>query len=249
MNVKNKGTTQGNTGKKKKAPAPKQKTQERIPTGIKEFDQLIDGGFLPNQNVLLAGAPGTGKSTFAAQFIYNGAKKGEPGVYVSTQETKENFYANMKKFGMDFEECEKKGTARFVEQELTSSETFDMSKVAKEVMQINAKRIVYDSINIFGTKYPKENEKLTNISECMRQLASRGAMVLWVTGKGYRENEKFDPILSICDGIVEFENIKSEMESTRTVTVVKLRGTEHDNRTHPMKITKKGLSVSREEIL
>jgi len=248
MGGKKKGSAQKKT---KKTPMPKEKTktQERVQTGIMEFDQLIDGGFLPNQNILLAGAPGTGKSTFAAQFVYNGAKNGEHGVYVSTQETKEKFYANMKKFGMDFEELEKKGTARFVEQKLTSNETFDIDEVVKAVMQINAKRIVYDSITMFGTKYPKENEKITNISECMRGLASKGAVVLWLTGKKCEEDEKFDPILSINDGIIEFGNITSKVESTRTITVVKLRGTEHDNRTHPMKITEKGLCVSKEEVI
>ena len=45
---------------------------QRIPTGIPKFDELIEGGFPENSMILLVGYPGAGKTTFSAQFLYNG---------------------------------------------------------------------------------------------------------------------------------------------------------------------------------
>ncbi len=225
-----------------------EKMKKKVRTDIPEFDQLIEGGFLPNQNILLSGVPGSGKSIFGAQFIYNGAKnQDEAGVYVSTQETREKFYANMLKFGMDFEELEKKGKIIFIEQQLTTSEMYDVEKVVAAIEKLKAKRVVYDSINIFDAKYPKKNEQITQISEYMRALSSTGSVVLWTTENKYEEEVEFDPIAFLSDGIISFRYQIDETENSRHISVIKLRGIKHDRKMHPMKITKKGIFVSREE--
>ncbi|RLE83748.1 MAG: circadian clock protein KaiC, partial [Thermoprotei archaeon] len=46
----------------------------RLPTGVKGLDSLIEGGFIKGDSILVAGHPGTGKTTMALQFIYQGAK-------------------------------------------------------------------------------------------------------------------------------------------------------------------------------
>ena len=224
--------------------------RDRVPTNIPEFDQLIDGGFLPNQNILLAGAPGTGKSIFAAQFISNGIKfHDEPGVYVSQQETKEKFYANMLKFGMDFKKLEEEKKFVFVSQQLTTREMYEANEVIKAVIQIKAKRIVYDSTRIFDTKFPNDNERITLISEYMNGLSVRGIVVLWLTENRYEDRLEFDPIAFLADGIISFRHIISETENVRHISVIKLRGVKHDDRVHPMKITDKGIFVSAEEAI
>ncbi len=68
----------------------------RIKTGIEGFDGIINGGFFRPSFILLSGPPGTGKSSFAIQFLLNGIKKnGEKGMYVSFQENKEIFKRNI----------------------------------------------------------------------------------------------------------------------------------------------------------
>ena len=44
---------------------------ERIPTGIEEFDKMIEGGFKKSDIMLLSGGAGSGKTTFAFEFLYN----------------------------------------------------------------------------------------------------------------------------------------------------------------------------------
>ena len=64
---------------------------ERVKTGIPGFDDLVQGGFPKGASILVSGGTGSGKSIFAMQFIYNGAKQfNEPGLYVTLETNLKN---------------------------------------------------------------------------------------------------------------------------------------------------------------
>ena len=56
---------------------------DRIDSGIPGLDEMIEGGFILPSAVLIAGAPGTGKTTMAVQSLFYGAKKGETGMFIT----------------------------------------------------------------------------------------------------------------------------------------------------------------------
>ena len=60
--------------------------RERVPTGVEGLDNLLQGGLPAGQSYLITGEPGTGKTTFAAQFILEGLRRGENGVFISIDE-------------------------------------------------------------------------------------------------------------------------------------------------------------------
>jgi circadian clock protein KaiC len=59
---------------------------KRIPTGILELDQLIEGGLRSGKTYLVVGQPGTGKTVFALQFLLHGLMNKEKGLYVAIDE-------------------------------------------------------------------------------------------------------------------------------------------------------------------
>ena len=58
----------------------------RVRTGIAELDEMLHGGFMEGDAVMVAGSAGCGKTTLALQYLVNGVKLGEPGVYVTFEE-------------------------------------------------------------------------------------------------------------------------------------------------------------------
>ena len=60
---------------------------ERVPTGIVGLDPMLEGGFPKGRSILVTGDPGTGKSIFALQFLYEGLKRGEKVIFVTADET------------------------------------------------------------------------------------------------------------------------------------------------------------------
>lgn len=85
---------------------------ERVQTGIPGFDELVNGGILKRNVVLLSGGPGTGKSIFSMQYLYNGLLRGEPGVYVALEGHPVQVRTNMAQLGWDPRKFEEEGRSR-----------------------------------------------------------------------------------------------------------------------------------------
>ena len=149
--------------------APSLSRIEIVPSGISGLDRLLGGGFMKGAIILVAGNPGTGKSTLAAKFVYEGLKRGEPGIYVNFVEPRQDFYAHMESLGADFEEYEKQGLFRYVEA-LTIADDEALAQQLEDIigmaMDMNAKRLVVDSVTvmlqILGRKKSRVRELLQN---------------------------------------------------------------------------------------
>src|SRR6476620_6896355 len=64
----------------------------RIRTGIPGLDDILCGGLTQNRVYLVEGSPGTGKTTLALQFLMEGIRQGEKGLYITLSETKEELH-------------------------------------------------------------------------------------------------------------------------------------------------------------
>src|SRR5688500_10024671 len=62
-------------------------------TGIEGLDHILMGGFPRNRVYLLQGDPGVGKTTLGLQFLLEGARVGETGLYITLSETIEELHA------------------------------------------------------------------------------------------------------------------------------------------------------------
>ena len=68
-------------------------------TGVEGMDHVLGGGLPSHRLYLLEGDPGVGKTTLALQFLRQGAKDGEVGLYITLSETKEELTAVAKSHG------------------------------------------------------------------------------------------------------------------------------------------------------
>lgn len=125
------------------------------PTGIVGLDEVLKGGFPKGSIVLVAGAPGTGKSLFARQFANTGAKKFEQKVmYISLEQKPQDIYEETKLFGMNLKELEKKGKLKIwffdiASRQVPAHETH-ISLLKKEIKEFGAERVIIDSLNPFA---------------------------------------------------------------------------------------------------
>ena len=76
---------------------------ERVPTGIVGLDHLIEGGLPKGRSILITGEPGTGKTIFALQFLVDGLRRGEKGIYVSADESPMDVLEQGASLGWDLE--------------------------------------------------------------------------------------------------------------------------------------------------
>ncbi|UYP44544.1 hypothetical protein NEF87_000829 [Candidatus Lokiarchaeum ossiferum] len=91
-------------------------SSEKTPTGIIGLDDALNGGMPKGTVCTISGGPGCGKTILAAEFLYEGITKfGDPGIYVSLGESKDEFLSNTKPFGWDFASLEREGKFKFVD--------------------------------------------------------------------------------------------------------------------------------------
>src|SRR5512146_3078453 len=91
-------------------------TIERLATGISGFDQIALGGLPRGRTALLTGTTGSGKTLFAVEFLARGIlRAGEPGVFVTFEETPEVLSRNWASLGFPIRQWENEGKWAFVD--------------------------------------------------------------------------------------------------------------------------------------
>ena len=127
------------------------------PTGIPGLDEVIGGGLIRGRTYLVTGETGVGKTFFSLSFLINGYRLGEPGIYVSVDETYEQFVNGALRFGWDINALTRTGYFRVLVPEMDILDTIrekDPTVVAKMMVEsiaeyaasIGAKRLVIDPI-------------------------------------------------------------------------------------------------------
>lgn len=76
---------------------------ERVTTGIAALDRLLEGGYPKGRSILVTGEPGTGKTIFGLQFLFDGLARGEKGIYVAADEGPTDIVEQAASLGWDIE--------------------------------------------------------------------------------------------------------------------------------------------------
>jgi len=218
---------------------------ERVPSGVPGLDELIEGGFVPNSVVMISGEPGTGKTIFCTQFIWNALCMGDNGVYITLQQTADEIRNDVAIFGRDFRRAEEMNQCRVI-----FIAPQDMKKIIeiilKNVKEIKAKRLVIDSISMICEYAEKRRDIRFNLGYLIIQLKKMGVTTLVAS-----EVEEGSNLLSrngveefLVDGVISLKcGIDVVGGRPRSLYIKKLRRTKHDLNTHPFEITDKGIRV------
>ena len=234
----------------------------RVPTGIKGLDKMLFGGLIKGRNILLSGPCGSGKSTLAMQFLYNGAMQlGEPGLYITLEETKQKFYEDMTKFGMDLKRAEKTGKFTFIGGPIASLRSYmdrvdasvkDMSAEIQEVVkEKRIKRVVIDSINLLTMLSDNEDDRRKALAIIANTLSGLGctSMLLSETKEGSMDLSRYGIEEFVVDGVIVLYLVRKHQVFTPGIAIRKMRGTDHDKEIRYYKITNKGIVVYPEETM
>ena len=116
----------------------------RITTGIKELDELLDGGLPKGSITLVSGPPGSGKSILCFQFLYEGIKNGENILYLTLDKKENGTLLQAKAIGFDFQPAIAEGKAKFRHLNINKKQVYET--MTNEIMDGGYHRIVLDSI-------------------------------------------------------------------------------------------------------
>jgi len=216
----------------------------RVPTGIPSLDSLLEGGFLKNSMVLVTGGTGTGKTLFCLQFLVDGLKRGEPGVFLSLEEDPEDIKADARQFGWDLDQYEEKGLFRIIFHD--PFETDVSSVLVNQIEVIKAKRLVVDSISMLGLYMKDQATVRKQLGKLMKSVKNAGCTSLIISEipEESKALSRFGVEEFVVDGIVVLNYLGIGEETNRSLQIRKMRRTNHGKDIYPFKIGNKGVELA-----
>ena len=225
----------------------------KSPTGIQGLDEITGGGLPRGRPTLICGGPGCGKTILAMEFLINGAQKyGEPGVFLSFEESVEDLIANFVSVGFDPRPlaARKLLALDFVKVEahqIQETGGYDLEglfiRLAHAIDKIGAKRVVLDTIESLFSGLSDARILRAELRRLFDWLRAKGvtAVVTGERGEGRLTRHGLEEYITDC--VILLDHRVAEQNATRRLRVVKYRGSTHGANESPFFIDATGISV------
>lgn len=229
---------------------------EKLETGIPGFDFLAEGGLPKGRATLIAGTAGSAKTVFACQFLAEGIKRGQNGVFVTFEEPPKAIRKNMKGFGWDIAQWEKEGKWAFVDaspqpgQKPLVSGEYDLgpllARIEYAIRKYHGVRVSMDSLGAIFSHLEDSAQvrsDLFSIAAALRELEVTAVLTAERTDE-YGEISRYGVEEFVADNVVIVRNVLTEEKRRRTIEILKYRGTEHQKGEFPFTIIpKRGIVI------
>ena len=230
----------------------------RVKSGIAGLDTMLKGGFPKGRAILVRGTPGLGKTIFCTQFLYKGAEQGERGMFVSLEESSEQLVREMYLVGMDLREMEKDGRITFIDASpirnipgevkfggmQVGKRDFSLVALAKKIKatfeEKKPDRIVIDPLTALSIQYPNDTERRLMVLDLIEVLTQTRATCLLTEEMqiGGPRIEEYS-----VHGVILLRSMRAGINTVKTMEIVKMRESKHDDQPRLYQITDNGIVV------
>ncbi len=229
------------------------KELSKSPTGVMGLDEITGGGLPEGRPTLLCGSAGSGKTILSIEYLLNGAVNyNEPGVFMAFEENVDELSENIASLGFDLDELilQKKIFVDDVHidgSEFEETGEYDLEglfiRLGHAIDSINAKRVVLDTIEVLFSGFSNPVILRNEIQRLFRWLKMKGVTAI-ITGERGNESltrQGLEEYVSDCVILLD-QTIKNKV-TTRSLRIVKYRGSAHGTNEYPFIIDKGGVSV------
>ena len=226
--------------------------QASVSTGIEGLDTVLGGGLPMNRIYLLEGSPGTGKTTLSLQYLLEGAKLGEKGLYITLSETDEELRASAATHGWLLDGIEihelvsELGLDPDSEQTILHPSELELGEIIREVMrrveEMQPVRVVFDSLSELRLLSQSPLRYRRQILALKQFFSTRKCTVLLLDDRTTGPSDL--QLHSIAHGVISLEQTPRPFGAERRwLRVAKLRGVKFSGGHHDFILDTGGLVV------
>jgi circadian clock protein KaiC len=229
------------------------RTLPKTPSGIRGLDEITGGGLPRGRPTLICGSAGCGKTLFGIEFLVKGATEfGEPGVFLSFEESEEELAQNVRSLGFDLDRLVAEGKlgvdyVHVDRSEIEENGEYDLEglfiRLGLAIDSIGAQRVVLDTLETLFGGLSNEALLRAELRRLFRWLKDKGvtAVITAERGDGTLTRQGLEEYVSDC--VILLDHRVHDQVSTRRLRVVKYRGTRHGTNEYPFLIDEDGIAV------
>ena len=226
---------------------------ERVSTGIVGLDRILNGGLPKNRLHLIEGSPGTGKTTLGLQFLLEGRRLGERGLYVTLSESHEELTAVAESHGWSLHDIDVQdlthsddaltGSSRYTVFHPAEVELDETTRsILDEVERVKPLRVVFDSLSEMRMLASDTLRFRRQILALKQYFLARKCTVLLLDDRTSSAADRH--LESVAHGVINLEYVPVEYGRQRhAMRVVKMRGVYFQSGFHDFNIETGGITV------
>ena len=222
----------------------------RVSSGVDGFDAVVDGGLPDGRLYVICGPPGSGKTTFSAQFLAAGAAADDRCLFLSMHESREDIRRDMSGYSFGFEEALDSGRLTFLDAFSDEGKRFfgmpgdrrDLTSVTNRITSFvdsrSVDRVVIDSTMLLRYLLDDGDDTIIRFLSSLKRCEATTFLISEMTDPSAYADEHY-----LAHGVVFFHNYMDDGAMRRGVQVVKMRGTDVDTDIHDLSFTDAGVAV------
>ncbi|MGO4550423.1 ATPase domain-containing protein [Lysobacter sp. 2RAF19] len=220
--------------------------QERIATGMEQFDALLGGGLSRGTSTLLIGAAGTGKSSLATLIACAAADRGERAAIFAFDESVRAFVTRSEGLGFPLAERMDEGLIRLQAVDPAELSSGEFTQVIRSAVEDDDVRVVViDSLNGYLNAMPGEQHMLLQLHDLLAYLGSLGVITLLISAQlgliGTMSNRV--DVSYLADGVVLLRYYEADGEVRQAISVLKQRTGWHERTIRPFRMSSHGFEI------
>jgi len=242
---------------------------KRISTGVKGFDEMIEGGIPRSSSVLLQGPPGMEKDAFFSAFLKSGLLKGYAAIATLSKYTPADLRIQMRDLGIDLIRFEDNKVFGLVDWNAWRGENVNgvdqgdrnsvlrssrdlsylsiaISKILADLEEVPTRLAVVDIISPAINDF--DFETVYGFAQSLRiKFKKENVTALFLVDKEMHDDRSLSAIQEIFDGVIEIERQRVDDQIIRKICVIHMDRTYFDSGYKPLKLSREGIKVELEE--
>ena len=226
---------------------------DRIDLGIEGLDDMILGGVPERSLIGIIGGAGTGKTTFALQFLNKALTQGQRAVFITLEQTEEAVLSTAEEKGWPFRQYVEDDMLAIVvldPVEMANSLASIRGDISRLIREFGASRLVLDSVSLLEMMYDHPAKRRSEVFDFTRSLKNAGVTTL-LTSEASEDSShasRYGAVEYLTDAVFILRYVRtSNFEETRlAIEIQKIRDANHSRATKPYDLTDEGMSVHKQ---
>lgn len=217
--------------------------------GVRELDGMIGGGMPSNSVTMLLGPTGVGKTTLGLQFLVEGARRREHGLYFGFFERPQMLLRKSERIGLGLEQAHEDGLVEMSWRRPVEG-TIDVvgQELLDAVRRTGARRLCLDGIQGFEMSVDPSDRIRDVFATLADELASEGVTTIYTVETpdlfGPRIEVPLRGLSAITHNVILLRHVELEARLCRLISVLKVRDSNHDSRIREFRISANGIEVA-----